>query len=147
MTQHVLTVRLLLESRLAKAWADLLPALLRIELSEVDDRLIDVRPLYARDLPQETEELTNERWRLTYETRRGRATRIAFREDRAPAKHAFEEICAAFETINVFAARARDQEPYHFGLALGAKVVLEELWRREAVLRPALTPPLLATLI
>lgn len=147
MTAHVLIVRLHLDSPLARAWSDLLPSRLRIEVSDVDAGALDVQPCYAHDFPREVEELATDRWRLSYEVRQGRALRIAFREERAPRKPAFEEVCAAFETINVFAGRSRPQEPYHFGLALGAKVVLEELWRREGLLRPALSPPYSVTLV
>ena len=147
MDAHVLIVELRLDSPLARAWSDLLPSRLRIEVSEADPAALDVRPIHAHDAPRRSEEISTERWRLSYEPWQGRALRIAFRPERPLPKPHLDEICAAFETIEVFASRSRDQEPYHFGLALGAKVVLEELRRRHDVLRPALTPPYLTTLI
>jgi hypothetical protein len=147
MSAHVLIMRLHLDSPLARAWSDLLPSRLRIEVSEAEPAALDVQPIHPRDAPRHVEEIATDRWRLSYEARQGRALRIAFRAERAAPRPHFEEICAAFETIQVFACRPRDQEPYHFGLALGSKVVLEELWRREDVLRTALTPPFRLTLI
>jgi hypothetical protein len=147
MAAHVLIVLLHLDSPLARAWSDLLPSRLRIEVSETDPSALDVRPIHPHDAPRRVEEISTDRWRLSYETRQGRALRIAFRAERAAPRPHFEEICAAFETIQVFASKNRDQEPYHFGLALGSRVVLEELWRREGPLRTALTPPFHLTLI
>ena len=147
MPTHVLTVRLHLDSPLALAWSDLLPSRLRIEVSESDPGFLDVQQSYHHDFPRQVEEIATDRWRLTYEARQGRTLRIAFRQERASRKPPFQEICSAFETINIFAARSKPQEAYHFGLALGAKVILEDLWRRESVLRPALTPPFIITLI
>lgn len=147
MNAHVLIVQLHLDSPLARAWSELLPSRLRIEVSGEDSGTLDVQPIHLRDAPRTIEEISTDRWRLSYEARQGRALRVAFRETRdAPRPH-FEEICAAFETIQRFASKARLQEPYHFGLSIGAKVVLEELWRREGVLRPALTPPYSVTLV
>lgn len=147
MDPHVLIVRLRLDSPLARAWSDLLPRRLRVELSTDEIGPLDVQPVYAQDFPRQIESIVTARWTLAYEARQGRAIRVAFHAGRVPPAPFFQEICRAFEAINVFAAGAKPQEAYHFGLALGAKVVLEELWRREAELRLALTPPYATTLI
>lgn len=147
MTSRVLFVRLHLDSPLARAWSDLLPSRLRIEVSETDAGALDVQPIHSGDHPRKLEEISTERWLLSYEARQGRTIRLAFRHERAAPRPHFDEICTAFETIHLFAAKVREQEPYHFGLFLGAKVVFEELRRREAVLKPALSPPYMRTLI
>ena len=147
MSAHVLIMLLHLDSPLARAWSDLLPSRLRIEVSEAEPAALDVQPIHPLDAPRHVEEIATDRWRLSFEARQGRTLRVAFRPERHSPRPHFEEICAAFEAIQLFASRFRDQEPYHFGLALGSKVVLEELWRREGVLREALTPPYRMTLV
>ncbi|HJV33118.1 MAG TPA: hypothetical protein VJ694_03770 [Patescibacteria group bacterium] len=147
MSAHVLIMLLHLDSPLARAWSDLLPSRLRIEVSEDEPAALDVQPIHPHDAPRHVEEIATDRWRLSFETRQGRALRIAFRPERPAPRPHFDEIRAAFETIQAFASRLRDQEPYHFGLALGSRIMLEELWRREGLLRPALTPPFRTTLV
>jgi hypothetical protein len=141
MNAHVLIIRLLLDSPLARAWSNLLPSRLRVEVSEADANVLDVQPIHSRDLPRKTEDIATERWRLTYETRQGRILRLAFSEERPSPRTHFEELRDACETISIFAGKVLEQEPYHFGLFLGAKVLVEELRRREAVLKQALMPP------
>lgn len=122
-------------------WRNVLPRALRLEVDPVGPGHLDVVPRY-HGRPTEGPTVRMARWDLTHDEGSGRILRLAFHDDRAGPRLAYDEILEALTTVNLaFATAAHGAEPFRFGLAMTTKLLLEWLHEDADLLRAALAPP------